>query len=185
MKLAGALILAGLLLQPTKALADRYETTRLFNHKAWSVELTHDQLDDDFWCNAETTNRAGQVFSITAYDNGNLGLFIFDRRWDINPRDIEFRIDIDYSRWNVSGQAQESYVSTFLGDPENSIKFLTELAEGSAVAVFNSDGRRLAVHSLSGSSASLRKLLECWNRIKKTDPFGTSPNASAPKSDPF
>lgn len=170
---------------PSIAHADRYETTNLFRHKAWSVEITHDQLDDDFWCNAETKNRNGQYFSITAYDNGNLGLFIFDNRWALRKRDIEFRIDVDYSRWNVRGKAEDNYVSTFLDNPETSIKFMTELAEGSAVSVYNSDGQRLASYSLSGSSASLRKLMECWGRIKKSDPFGDNVNQTDQQSDPF
>lgn len=170
---------------PSILLADRYETTNLFRHKAWSVEITHDQLDNDFWCNAETRNRNGQYFSITAYDNGNIGLFIFDERWALRKRDIEFRIDVDYSRWNVRGQASNSSVSTFLSNPDSSIKFLTELAEGSAISIYNAADQRLASYSLSGSSASLRKLMECWGRIKKTDPFGDTSSPPDQQSDPF
>lgn len=185
MRFVKKLVILMMLIQPMSALADRYETTRIFNHKAWIVYITHDQLNDDFWCSAETTNRSRQSFSLAAYDNGNLGFFVMDSRWELKPRDIDFRIDIDYSRWSVSGHARNNSVSTFLGDPESSIRFLTELAEGSAVAVYNNEGHRLATYSLSGSSAALRKLMKCWNSIRKTDPFGTTPGKTAPKSDPF
>ncbi|WP_298904790.1 hypothetical protein [uncultured Aliiroseovarius sp.] len=170
---------------PTIAHADRYETTNLFRHKAWSVTLTHDQLDNDFWCNAETTNRRNQLLSISAFDSGNLGLFIFDDRWSLRERELKFRIDVDYSRWIVSGNAEGTGVSTMLSDPESSVKFLTEVAEGSAVAVYNSDDRKIATFSLAGSSASLRKLMECWKRITPTDPFETGGRQTAPQSDPF
>lgn len=164
----------------TTALAERYERQPLFSHKAWSVALTHDQLEDTFWCAAETTNRSGQLLSLTAFDNGNLALFIFDQRWDMYQRNIQYRIDIDYGRWELSGQAKDNAVSTFLNDPEKSIKFLTELSNGRAVAMYNADGRRLAVFSLLGSSAALRKLIECAGQISRTDPF-----QSAPTTDPF
>lgn len=162
----------------TSVSAERYETHKLFSHKSWTVELTHDQLDDEFWCAAQTTNKRGQLFSLTAFDSGNLALFVFDSRWKMRPRDIQYRIDIDYSRWEITGQAKDQAVSTLLNDPEKSIKFLTEISEGRAVAMYNVDGRKLAVFSLQGSSAALRKLIECANRISNSDPFQSS-------TDPF
>lgn len=178
------LVLLGLFV-PNIAYADRYETTNLFRHKAWSVSITHDQLEDTFWCDAKTSNRRNQLFSITAFESGGLGLFVFDNRWSLRKRALQFRIDVDYSRWIVNGNAEDTGVSTFLSNPESSVKFLTEVAEGSAIAVYNSDNRKIATFSLSGSSASLRKLMECWKRISPTDPFETGQGQAIPQSDPF
>lgn len=176
---------AFLVLCANSSFAERYETTKLFSHKAWSVELTNDQLDGDFWCTAKTRNRSGQQFSVTTYDNGHLGLFVFDTRWKLSPRDIRFRIDVDYSRWTVDGNADDTAVSTLITEAESGIKFLTEVAEGRAVAIYNLDGNRIALFSLSGSSASLRKLFECWAAIKNGAGGGTSTDPFKSTSDPF
>lgn len=159
--------------------ADSFDTTVLFSKSDWTVELTHDTSDGELWCSAQTTNRAGQSFHLTAYDTDTLRLFVFDHNWNIAPRNVRFLVDIDYSRWTIDGHGQDISVSLALNDPEQAVRFIEQLMEGNAVAVMNADGRRLAVFSLSGSYAAISKLFECWERISRTDPFGPSPN------DPF
>ena len=157
---------------------ERYETTQLFSWNQWSVMLTYDTVDDGFWCSAETTNSTSQTFSITTHDDGAIALFVFDYSWNIEPRLVSFMVDIDYSRWYIDGQATGSAVSVFISDPTNAINFLEQLAAGSAVAILNDAGSRLAVFSLRGSSASITNLMECWDRILDRDPFQNS-------ADPF
>ncbi|WP_134015653.1 hypothetical protein [Litoreibacter halocynthiae] len=160
------------------AIAERYESSNLFAHKAWKVSLTYDTADNKFWCNAETYNRSGQTLSITAYDSGFAAVFFFDNRWRLQERKISFIVDIDYSRWTVDGKAHQSGISAGLNNGKTAGKFVGELAAGSAVALYNSNLARLATFSLSGSKAALLKLGECWNNIQKRDPFGAS-------TDPF
>ncbi|MCX7566818.1 hypothetical protein OS189_10750 [Sulfitobacter sp. F26169L] len=168
------------LLSVQQVYADRYQSRALFSHKAWGVELTHDTMDGALWCSAETGNRANQKLSITVYPDGTLTLFVFDRRWALSERYVDFIIDVDYSRWNMRGKASDIAISVSVKPGEDTGKFIGELAAGRAAALYNNDLRRLAVFTLSGSRAALIKLTECWDGIKAqgADPFG-------PAKDPF
>lgn len=159
--------------------ADEYDTTTLFRKGAWIVELTHNTNTGTLWCAAETTNRSGQTFSVTAYDGGYMTLFIFDSRWSLSDRPVRFLLDIDYSRWTIDGSARDISISVQMDDTETAARFLRQLQSGSAVALYNESERRLATFSLSGSYAAVLSLFECWNQITvPSDPFTTS-------TDPF
>ncbi len=156
-----------------------YDGTLLFREKAWAVELTHDSRDGQLWCSAETTNRARQTLSLTAYDSGAMAMFVFDPGWSITPRPVEFLVDVDYSRWTMAGTGDGIGVSIGLDRPEEAAAFLTELRLAHAVAVMNADGRRLATFSLAGSDAGIGALMGCWESILSSvrasaDPFVTA-----------
>ena len=155
-----------------------YEDTKLFSKGYWSVVLTYNTDENSYWCEAKTSNRRGQVFSVTAYENGGIIVFVFDQRWSLAKRPVKFLIDIDYSRWTIDGTANNIAVSVQLNNNDKAGKFIKELAQGSAVALFNTEERRLATFSLRGSSAALTELVDCWRKITVTDPFKTS-------TDPF
>ena len=162
----------------SSALAD-YESETLHSKGAWSVEVTYNTQTGVFWCNAETSNRSGQTFALTAYDDNTLTVFFFDPRWNLTPRPIRFLIDVDYDRWTVSGSANDISVSVELSDNADGREFLLDLIRGNAVALFNTDLQRLATFSLNGSAAAIGVLAECWDKILVTaDPFQSS-------SDPF
>lgn len=161
------------------AKANPFDTTMLFAHKHWSVEHTYDSTDGSSWCSADTANGANQWFSVTGFDNGGIALFVGDPRWSLSSRQVRYRIDVDYSRWDIDGTADRSAVSVFLNGSDKAGKFLGELMGGSAVAVYSEDGRRLATFSLQGSHAAMNAFAECWARIHRgSDPFTNA-------SDPF
>ncbi|WP_372841871.1 hypothetical protein [Phaeovulum sp.] len=166
----------GLALPAQMASAEQYDTTRLFTRGAWYVDLTHDTSDGELWCSAETQNNEAQTFSVTTYDDGTVILFVFDESWDIAPRSVDFLVLIDRERWTISGDASGIAISVSLDDKDKADEFLIDLARGSSVAVANSDERRIASFSLSGSSAALSTLMDCWDSIllgspSKKDPF--------------
>jgi hypothetical protein len=167
------------------AQAQNYDTKELFSKGAWSVELTHNTTEGTLWCDATTRNRAGQEFSITAFDSGTMALFVFDNRWSLTKRSVKFLLDIDYARWTIDGTANDKAVSAVMSDARKSVEFLTGLQRGSAVAVFNESERRLATFSLSGSSAALTMLMDCWKRIDVKDPFGNGSDPFGASADPF
>lgn len=154
-----------LTLGATAAPAQPYDTTRLFTRGSWYVELTHDTSDGELWCSAETRNNEAQVFSVTTYDDGAVILFVFDDRWDLAPRSIDFVVNIDRQRWTISGDADGIAISVSLDDKDQADDFLVDLARGGSVSVANTDERRIASFSLSGSSAALSTLMECWDSI--------------------
>lgn len=145
--------------------AQPYDTTRLFTRGAWYVELTHDTSDGELWCSAETRNNEAQTFSVTTYDDGGVILFVFDNRWALAPRDVDFIVNIDRQRWTINGYADDIGISVTLDDKDQADDFLYDLARGNSVAVANADGRRIASFSLSGSSAALSTLMDCWSSI--------------------
>jgi len=165
-----------LTLGATAAPAQPYDTTRLFTRGAWYVELTHDTSDGELWCSAETRNNEAQVFSVTTYDDGAVILFVFDDRWSLAQRAVDFIVYIDRTRWTISGDADGIGISVSLDDKDQADDFLVDLARGGSVSVANADDRRIAAFSLAGSSAALSSLMECWDSILlggtgKRDPF--------------
>jgi len=155
-----------------------FDSRRLFSRGSWYVDLARDTDDNSYWCSAETTNGARQSFSITAFDNRNAMLMIFDPTWNITARSVNFIVDVDYERWNISGHAEDKSVSVFLEGKGKASSFLEDLARGSAIAVYNEQLVRQASFSLRGSHDALLVLLKCWARIVSNDPFSRS-------ADPF
>lgn len=161
------------------ASAAALDNTTLFERDAWSVEHTYEPGSGDAWCSADTTNDAGQWFSLVAYDFGAVALFVGDPQWSLAERGVRIRVDVDDDRWDLDGTGDGAVVAALLnGDDDDAVRFVARLREGVATAVFNDEGRRLATFSLQGSGAALTALFECWSRIDATDPFVTA-------SDPF
>ena len=152
------------------------ESDRLFAEGAWSVDVNHDPGDGSLFCDAYSGNRDGQLLQIIGTDGGELLLTVTDPDWSIPSRAVRFLVDIDYDRWTTDGLAQGNTVIADLNDPTKVAQFFADLSEGSAIAIFNDDVRRLAVFSLRGSSAALNALGECWSRIFSSDPFQTASN---------
>lgn len=168
-----------LALTTAPALADRYESEVYFAKGRWQVEVTHDSQDGSLWCSALTENNNNQSFDITAFDDGQLTLFVFDGDWELRERPIRFLVDVDRSRWTMDGTGKNISVSVTMNDPDTAVRFLTQLQRGNTVRVYNENEVKLATFSLSGSRAGIDALFECWDRINKSsDPFGDA-------SDPF
>jgi hypothetical protein len=167
------------------AAAANYDATPLLSRGAWEVQHVYLRNDGASWCEASTTNRAGQSFDITMFDSGNASLFIFDQSWSLAPRTVRFRIDIDYSEWSIAGTAERTSIWVALSDKQEAGDFMAQLAEGTAVALYNEMGHRLGTFSLKGSRAALATLAECWARILAS-PRGVSPrDPFLSASDPF
>lgn len=175
--------------------AGRYDSRVLHQQGAWQVELVHDTSDGDLWCAAKTRNRTNQTLDITGFDNGTVRMFIFDSRWKLGRRDVQFRLDIDYERWNVKGTAVNSAIAAQLNNADKAAKFLSDLMGGSAAALYNQNGNRLGVFSLNGSRSAISSLMKCWkavidrNRPSSSDPFGRAAGGRSPNTpvstDPF
>lgn len=163
---------------------ERYEHNTLFQKGSWSVFLTYDTEDGDFWCVAETENRRAQSLNLVTYPNDQMTFFVFDESWNIAKRPVRFLVDIDYSRWTIDGTGDGIGVSLTMNEPDKAAKFVQELMEGNAVTILSADEHRLATFSLSGSFAAISNLMQCWDRISDDDPF-TSSDPFTGTSDPF
>lgn len=153
-----------------------FKSAELFRKGYWRVELTKVTDDNSFWCSAETSNTKNQSFSVTTFDDRSAMLMIFDPSWELTRRPVKFIVDIDYDRWTIDGRAGEKAVSVFLEGNGKASSFLEDLANGSGVALYNSQEQRLATFSLRGSRDALLMLLKCWEKIVSKDPFGNDPD---------
>ncbi len=149
----------------SSAVAGTYATTRLHNGGAWTVEETHDTGGEDRWCVARTVNGRGQTFDLTAYDSGFLMIFLHDPRWATDERRVSFQIDIDKSRWDLTGTASEDTIFVSVGNSQSTIRFLRKLMAGTAVSLYDERGDRLGRFSLDGSGVAIRSVVNCWDRI--------------------
>jgi hypothetical protein len=161
------------------------ETTRLFTHKAWAVDLLYG--DSEPFCRAGTRARDGTFLNIVAYPNYHLVVHLYNVNWRIFGGAYRHVIaDVDYERWSGDAEVAPSGQSLFveMGGAEVAVNFLTDLTTGNAMALYNEDMHRIAMFSLAGSSAAVAKLMECWGRVlprEGADPFiGTSA-----RGDPF
>lgn len=154
------------------AAAQTYRDTLLFQSGAWAVFLVESSTGER-WCAAETDNGSLQTFSISAFSDGAAGLFVFDDRWNLAPRGVNFFVDVDGIRWDMAGTADGISVSLFFNDVNTGGQFLEDLARGNGVTVRNTNGQVLANFSLIGSRNALNTMFDCWERILPgaVDPF--------------
>ncbi len=153
---------------------------QIFQHKEWRVSLVPPSNGSPGSCAAETINRQGQSFILGANGMGNAVVLFWDRRWDIPARPLKFVLDVDYERWFMTGTGDGQSVHLALDGSQKAVELIDQLAAGRAVALYNTDGAKLAVFSLSGSKASMFKLLDCARSLSvaNSDPFQS-------RADPF
>ncbi len=111
---------------------------------------------------------------LVGHEQGWLMILFADPRWELVAREVTFLVDVDYSRWRMTGNAEGRSVAVIPGDADKAARFFRELKKGFAVALMNAEGRRLAVFSLKGSAASPNRFLDCWRTIvaqSRNDPF--------------
>lgn len=163
------------------------ERSHVYSRGAWTVNYGQDRSTGQVWCEAQTYNRAGQTFDITGFADGSASVYVIDPSWALEDRPVSFRIDIDYSRWNIDGSASGTYVAVALNESSAASRFIAEMMRGSAVAVYNAGGARLGRFSLRGSFRAIESLMNCWNQISSgygggRDPFGQGVST---RVDPF
>lgn len=159
-------------LLPAMLSAQEYDTRTLMRHGQWQVDVTYSQSSDSYWCSAGVENGSAQKFNLVAYQNEAFALFIFDPRWDLEPRSVRFIVDVDRDRWTMDGSGDGTGIALSMTDAEKAAKFLVQLKRGNTVYVYNEDQQRQATFSLSGSSRAIDALFDCWDTIVSSqDPF--------------
>jgi hypothetical protein len=146
------------------ATAHALEYTRLFAHKAWTVDITVDD-DGQLFCSAETWNREGDLLSVSFWDDGAVSVYANFKYKRVGYGAMIPNLHIDYSSWellntNANGNSVFSHIrGTSLG------QFMSELQSGRAVAFKSASGGNFAAWSLAGSHAAITKLGECAYNI--------------------
>lgn len=168
-------------------LSSTAEQVDLMEKGRWSVYI---EISDDGigkYCTAETVNSKSQVFDITFFRDGSLVFYLFDNSWQLDRRLVDFIVDFDYNRWEMTGTADGSMVRLAIEDEDTAMNFLHDVSSKSAVAIYNSNLEKISSFSLNGSAAAVLAVVGCaadiaeWQRPeggRDIDPFQT-------QNDPF
>jgi hypothetical protein len=146
----------------------------LFRYKSWMVEgVTFD--DGEVACLAEVSD-PGESFSIWVFSDKSIRLQFFSEEWDFGEGDTaDLEVEIDRrSPWTLTGaNLTQNSVLFDLPDEEASVNFVMEVARGSSLYLRSDSGEQIRKYSLSGSSASIQRLVDCGNAIADdSNPFG-------------
>lgn len=164
-----ATTLAASVLLPTAALAES-QSEILFQHKHWEVEVVGFD-DGSFACLAEVDAQTDS-FTIWLYADNTVKLQFYSTSWDFGDGDTaDLQVQIgNRSPWNLN--AADLYKNSILfnlPDSDQSVGFLTEVAQGSRLFLRTAAGEPVMDYSLQGSSASMAALGECGDALKQSD----------------
>lgn len=162
-------ILAGSIAGP--ALADK--TDVLYQHKSWMVEgVTFD--DGSYACLAEVQYPTNS-FSIWAFPDKSVELQFYQDDWAFTDGDTaDLEVEVDHrSPWQMTGANLTGHSVLFtLPDNDQSGDFIVEVARGNILHLRSAQGEEVQNYTLSGSSASIKVLVECMNSISgDSNPF--------------
>ena len=177
------LVAAGLM-QPLSA----YESDILFEHKNWKVDI-HGWDDGEIGCRA-IVGSEHESFSIWIFQNAAIQLQFFSTSWAFGAEqfaDLQVQVD-KLDRWDLTNaRLSQNSVEFNLPDSDAAVNFVMEIAKGSRLFLRSKDGKDVQSYSLSGSRASIDKLLECGNAITEGNgsPGGAATGSSTRPSNPF
>lgn len=171
MKFSTLGLAAGLALLAAPVLADRTDT--LFQHKSWRVQgVTFD--DGTYACLAEVAD-PGESFTIWIFQDASIRLQFYSDSWDFGEGDTaDLQVEIDRrSPWSLSSaQLYKQSVLFDLPAADNAADFVLEVARGNTLHLRSKDGTPVQNYSLSGSAASISKLIDCGDAITQdANPF--------------
>ncbi|NEY90860.1 hypothetical protein [Tabrizicola oligotrophica] len=161
--LAAAVLLPGVVLAET-------QSEILFQHKHWEVEIVGFD-DGTFACLAEV-DASSDSFTIWLYADNTVKLQFYSTSWEFGEGDTaDLQVQIgNRAHWNLN--AADLYKNSILfnlPDSDQSVNFLTEVAEGSRLYLRTAAGEPVMDYSLQGSSASMGALAECGDALQQND----------------
>ncbi|HSF62991.1 MAG TPA: hypothetical protein VLA78_01300 [Paracoccaceae bacterium] len=167
----GALVcgLAGVLLAGPAAA--EVQSQRVFAAKAWTVDVV--MFDDGtLSCMADVNQPAGDSLSVWADADGAVRLQFFSPGWDLGEggtADLEVQID-RRGPWALTNA--DLYLQSVLfdlPDSDEGTRFLSEVMRGNTLYLRNDRGEGVQEHTLAGSSAAIRALIDCVDALGMPD----------------
>lgn len=154
---------------PTVAVAES-QSEILFQHKHWEVEIVGFD-DGTFACLAEVDAQTDS-FTLWLYADNTVRLQFYSTSWDFGDGDVaDLQVKIgSRAPWELN--AADLYKNSILfdlPDSDGSVRFLTEIAQGSRLYLSTAAGEPVMDYSLAGSSASMTALGECGEALRQAD----------------
>ena len=164
---------AGLLsLVPFVALGEA-QSEVIYSLRAWEVRaVTFD--DGTASCVAQVSD-GSDSFSVWGNGDKSIRLQFYSDAWDFGEGDTaDLEVEIDRrGEWSLTNA--ELYLQSVLfdiPDSDDGVSFLTEVMQGNSLYLRNADGEDVVSYSLSGSSASIRALVDCMDQLgRSSNPF--------------
>lgn len=147
------------------------ESEILFSHKHWEVSIVGWD-DGSVGCVAEV-KAPGESFSIWTFPDGAVQLQFYSTAWEFGEgQTADLGVQIDRrAPWSLTGaELYKNSVLFFLPNSDAGGDFIAEVARGNRLYLRSDDGSDVQNYSLSGSSASIRALIDCGDVITQKTP---------------
>jgi hypothetical protein len=142
----------------------------LFQHKHWEVEIVGFD-DGTFACLAEVDAQTDS-FTLWLYADYTVKLQFYSTSWDFgdgDTADLQVKIG-NRAPWNLNeADLYQNSILFTLPEGDQSVRFLTEIAQGSRLYLGTSAGEPVMEYSLAGSNASMAALGECGEALRQAD----------------
>lgn len=143
----------------------------VFQYRAWEVQAV--AFDDGSTSCVAQVSDESDSFSIWADGSGAIKLQFYSGAWDFGEgttADLEVQIDrrAPWSLTNAELYLQSVLFNLPTGD--QSTQFLMEVMRGNRLYLRNDSGDDVVNYTLSGSSASIRALIDCADELGGSRP---------------
>ena len=157
----------GLGLAAATGAAQAQDSEVLFSHKAWQVEIVS-FADGTLACVAQVS-APGESFSIWALNDQTIRLQFYSTQWTFDNETANLEVQIDRrTPWTLANaELNENSVLFNLPDGDPAVRFVLEVARGSALILRNEAGDQVQTYSLAGSRASIDALIQCGDVLVK------------------
>jgi hypothetical protein len=148
----------------------------VFTHKHWTVSVV--SFDDGTLSCAAEVAEANDNFTLWGHRDGTVQMQFYSAGWDLDGAAIDIQVEIDRrGAWNLRGaETFKQSILFVIEDSREGVRFLGEVMRGNVLYLRTAAGRGVQSYSLSGSSASIRKLVDCMDYLQTN---------SAPSANPF
>lgn len=148
----------------------------VFSYKHWTVSVV--SFDDGTLSCAAEVAETNDNFTLWGHRDGTVQMQFYSAGWDLDGTAIDIQVEIDRrGSWNLRGaETFKQSILFVIADSREGVKFLGEVMRGNVLHLRTAAGRGVQSYSLSGSSASIRKLIDCMDYLQQN---------SAPSANPF
>ncbi len=141
------------------------DSETLYQHKQWEVIIA--AYDDGSISCIARVEKPGSAFAIWGNLTDPMQLQFWNRDWDFTPASEDIVVQVDRRpRWDLTNaELTGKNVWFTLPTDDSSLRFLREIRQGYNVALLSRSGKHIDSWSLSGSSAALSVLADCFQAL--------------------
>lgn len=144
------------------------KSVTVFSYRQWDVQRVS-WPDGTMSCDAEIVYDNGDSVAIWADRKNPYRIQFYSADWSFGAKDSYDTVDVQVDNNNSYSVTNADFYksSIFFDLPDNATgnKFLSQLAAGNRLYLYDSTGKQQTDYSLSGSQASINALTSCVNGL--------------------